>query len=599
MDPGLRNVAIIAHVDHGKTTLVDGLFREAGQLGRAGAGADRLLDRHDLERERGITILSKNASVLWKGIRINLIDTPGHADFGGQVERVLGMADGCLLLVDAFEGPMPQTRFVLRKAFEAGLRPVVVLNKMDRPEARPEAVQDLLFELFVDLGAEDLALEHPLLYASAREGWASRRPRPEAPGFAPLLDAILEEVPAPRDSAAGPLQFQVSTLDWDDYVGRIGIGRVRRGILRRGEEVAWVLNEGGRRRGRIKELSRFEGLDRVPVEAVEAGDIAAVAGLEGLGLGDTLCDLETVEPLPPIRVEPPTVEMEFRINDGPLAGREGERVTARQVQERLLRAGHMDPALRVTVAGEGTWRVAGRGLLHLGILVENMRREGYEFCVGPPRVLERVHEGRRQEPWEEVRIETPEDSLGRLLEFFGGRGARVQAIESRRGRAWIHLEIPTRGMIGARTQVLSLSRGEAVVHAVPAGFRPCGGDLQLRRNGSLVCTETGRATAYALRQMEDRGVFYVGPGDPVYQGMVVGENSREGDLEVNLVRSRKLSNMRSANKDIDEKIRAARRPGLESFLELAAADELLEVTPASLRLRKRHLDPQVRKRLAR
>ncbi|RMH01973.1 MAG: translational GTPase TypA [Planctomycetota bacterium] len=594
----VRNVAIIAHVDHGKTSLVDGLFRTAGALARAEAAGERLLDRDDLERERGITILAKNAAVEWRGVHVNLIDTPGHADFGGQVERVLSMADGALLVVDAFEGPMPQTRFVLRKAFEHGLRPLVVLNKMDRPEARPAAVIGELFDLFVDLGApEELALDFPVVYASAREGWAGRLPDERGRAMAPLLDAILDHFPAPAFDPAGPLRFQVSTLDWNDYVGRIGIGRVVRGVLRRGEEVAWVGNDGRRRRGRVKELYRFQGMERRPCEEVAAGDIAAVAGFEGLGLGDTLCDRETVEPLPPIVVEQPTIEMEFALNDGPLAGREGSLVTWRQVQERLERAALVDPALRLRPAAAGSaLLVAGRGVLHLGILIENMRREGYEFVVGKPQVLARTVGGRRQEPIEEVQVEAPEDCLGRLIEFFARRGAEVGEMERRGSRVHLFLRVPTRGMIGARTQVLGLTRGEGVVHAVPAGYGPDPGPLETRRNGVLVASETGRATAYALRALEDRGEFFVRPGDEIYEGMIVGENTTEKDLVLNVVRARKASNVRSSTKEIDEKLRTAREMGLELCLEYLADDELLEVTPRSLRLRKRLLREKDRRR---
>ncbi|MCH2112334.1 MAG: GTP-binding protein, partial [Planctomycetes bacterium] len=456
----IRNVAIVAHVDHGKTTLVDGLFREAGALDRSQTGSERLLDSNDQERERGITILSKNAAVDWKGTRINLIDTPGHADFGGQVERVLSMADGVLLVVDAFEGPMPQTRFVLRKAFEAGLKPMVVVNKMDRPNARPDAVLGEVFDLFLDLGAEeDLALDFPRIFASAKDGWSSNSMKAAGTNMAPMLDAILEHFDAPASDASGSTQFQVSTLDWNDFVGRIGIGRVTRGVLRKGSSITRVLNEGGQKTAKVKELYRYTGMTRVSADSVEAGDIAAVAGLEGLGLGDTLCDSNQVDPLPPISVDEPTIEMEFLVNDSPLGGREGRFVTSRQVQERLERAGIMDPALRIGPGPHGGNLVAGRGVLHLGILIEEMRREGFEFAVGKPRVLHQIIDGKLMEPLEEAHIELPEDTMGRVIEFFGRRGAETTDMERRGNLAILKMHIPTRGMIGARSQVMNLTRG--------------------------------------------------------------------------------------------------------------------------------------------
>ena len=592
-----RNVAIIAHVDHGKTSLVDCLFRTAGALGRSQVGGDRLLDSNDIERERGITILSKNAAVEWRGVHINLIDTPGHADFGGQVERVLSMADGALLVVDAFEGPMPQTRFVLRKAFENRLKPLVVINKMDRQDARPADVIGELFDLFVDLGApEEMALEFPVIYASAREGWAGNLPEDRDQAMAPLLDAILRHFPAPDFDEDGPLRFQVSTLDWSDYVGRIGVGRVVRGVLRQGEDVAWLRNDGSRGRGRVKELYHFRGMDREVCQEVRAGDIAALAGFHGLGLGDTLCDRDVVEPLPRIEVEDPTIEMEFLINDGPLAGREGKFVTSRQVQERLERAEMIDPALRVGPGAQGGMLVSGRGVLHLGILLENMRREGFEFAVGKPRVLVREIDGKKMEPLEEVQVEVPAESMGRVIEFFGRRGAEVSSMERRGERTTLFMIVPTRGMIGARTQVLTLTRGEGTVHAIAAGFGPDQGPMETRHCGVLVASDTGRTTAYALRGLEDRGDFFVQPGDEVYEGMVVGENNTDKDLILNVVRARKMTNIRSANKDLDEKLRTARDMSLEACLEYLSDDELLEVTPTSLRLRKRRLKEKDRRR---
>jgi GTP-binding protein len=592
----IRNVAIVAHVDHGKTSLVDCLFRTAGALQRNTEQTDRLLDSNDLERERGITILSKNAAIEWAGVHINLIDTPGHADFGGQVERVLSMADGVLLVVDAFEGPMPQTRFVLQKAFESGLSPLVVVNKMDRKDARPDQVLGELFDLFVELGAEELALDFPVIYSSARNGWASSDEKVVGDNMAPLLDQILETVPAPELDGDGPTRIQISTLDWDNYVGRIGIGRVERGVLRQGQEVMRIANDGKRNRGRIKELYRFEGMDRVAATEVRAGDIASIAGLDPLGLGDTLCHLDLIEQLPPITVEEPTIEMEFLANDSPFAGQEGKFVTSRQVAERLDRAGMMDPALRVLPALSGGFLVAGRGVLHLGILIENMRREGYEFAVGKPRVLIKQVDGKDFEPEEDAQVDMPEDALGKVIEFFSRRSADISDMVRNGKRAVLHMRIPTRGLLGARSQLLSLTRGEGVLSSRADGHRPWVGDLASRHNGVLVSSSTGRITGYALRSLEDRGEFFVQPGDMVYNGMVVGENNKEQDITLNATRERKLTNVRSANKDVMDNIRVARKLGLEGFLEYLDDDELLEVTPQNLRLRKRILEEKARSR---
>ena len=592
----IRNIAIIAHVDHGKTTLVDGLFREAGTLDRGQADSDRIMDSNDLERERGITILSKNAALEWKGIRVNLVDTPGHADFGGQVERVLSMADGVLLVVDAFEGVMPQTRFVLQKAFENKLRPLVVVNKMDRQDARADEVLGEVFDLFVELGAEEMALDFPVVYCSARNRWASLEEDVREGDMAPMLDAILEHFQPPSLDKDGPLQFQIGTLDWNDYVGRIGIGRVTRGVLRQGDEVRWVTNAGDKKRGRVKELYQYAGMDRVPAEFIEAGDIACVAGMDGLGLGDTLCDLEVVDALPPIVIEAPTIEMEFLVNDSPFAGKEGTFVTSRQVQERLNRASIMDPALRLTQGPSGGYLVAGRGVLHLGILIENMRREGYEFAVGSPRVLLKEEDGKILEPLEDARVDLPEDTMGKVIEFFGRRGAEISDMTRQGSRASLFLRLPTRGLIGARTQVLTLTRGEGVLTSIMAGYGPKTLEIETRHNGVLVSSDTGQSTAYSLRNLEDRGLFFIEPGQPIYEGMVVGENNKDNDIAVNVVRAKKMTNIRSANKDMDDKIRAPRQMGLEQFLEYLDTDELLEVTPESLRLRKRQLNEKARLR---
>jgi GTP-binding protein len=592
----IRNVAIVAHVDHGKTSLVDCMFRTAGALQRGTESTDRLLDSNDLERERGITILSKNAAIEWQGVHVNLIDTPGHADFGGQVERVLSMADGVLLVVDAFEGPMPQTRFVLQKAFDFGLLPLVVVNKMDRKDARPDQVLGELFDLFVELGAEELALDFPVIYSSARAGWASTEETEVGTDMKPLLDQILRTVPSPELDPDGPTRIQISTLDWDNYVGRIGIGRVERGVLRHGQEVMRIANDGSKNRGRIKELYRFEGMERVAATEVRAGDIASIAGLDPLGLGDTLCDQSLVEPLPPITVEEPTIEMEFLANDSPFAGQEGKFVTSRQVAERLQRASMMDPALRINPASTGGYLVAGRGVLHLGILIENMRREGYEFAVGKPRVLIKEIDGVKHEPEEDAQVEMPEDVMGKVIEFFSKRSADISDMVRSGKRATLHMRIPTRGLLGARSQLLSLTRGEGVLSSRADGFRPWAGNLTSRHNGVLVSSHPGRITGYALRALEDRGDFFVSPSELVYGGMVVGENNKEQDITLNATKERKLTNVRSANKDVLDNLRVARKMGLEAYLEYLEDDELLEVTPQNLRLRKRILEEKARQR---
>jgi len=577
--------------------LVDCLFKEAGALERGQENDVCLLDSNEQERERGITILSKNAAVQWRGVQINLIDTPGHADFGGQVERVLSMADGVLLVVDAFEGPMPQTRFVLKKAFAEGLRPVVVLNKMDRQGARPDAVIGELFDLFLDLGAdEELALDFPIIYASARDGWSSNSASETGSGMAPLLDMILKEVDSPNLDENGTLQFQVSTLDWNDFVGRIGIGRVQRGVIRRGGDVARIANDGAKDNGKIKELYRYEGMARVACDEVRAGDIAALAGFDGLGLGDTLCSRDHIDPLPPITVDQPTIEMEFLVNDSPIAGREGRFVTSRQVHERLERAVMMDPALRIQPGPHGGNLVAGRGVLHLGILIETMRREEFEFAVGSPRVLTKDIDGKVHEPVEDAQVELPEDCVGRVIEFFGKRGGEMSDMTRRGNMAVLFLKVPTRGMIGARTQVLTLTRGEGVVHSLAGGWIPINDSIETRHNGVLIASEAGRSTAYSLRAFEDRGDFFINAGEEVYQGMVIGENNKDNDMVLNIARNKKLTNVRSANKDLDEKIRTPREMGLESMLEYVHEDELVEVTPISLRLRKRKLVEKDRKR---
>ncbi|MFT7516411.1 MAG: GTP-binding protein [Myxococcota bacterium] len=592
----IRNIAIIAHVDHGKTTLVDKLFSAAGTLGRTQIGSDRIMDNDDLERERGITILSKNASLTWKDVRINLIDTPGHADFGGQVERVLSMADGVLLVVDAFEGVMPQTRFVLEKAFENGLSPMVVVNKMDRHDARADAVLGEVFDLFVDLGAEEMALDFPAIYCSARDGWASLDENEHGTDMAPMLDAILENFEAPQFDNTADLQMQVATLDWNDFVGAIGIGRVTRGTMNRGAEVTLISNDGKLTKGLVKELYHIEGMERKACDKVEAGDIACIAGIKGMGLGDTITSRENPEGLPSIKIEAPTIEMEFMVNDSPFAGKEGQFVTSRQVQERLQRAAMMDPALHVNTSPTGGYLVAGRGVLHLGILIENMRREGYEFAVGSPKVLLKEIDGQIHEPFEMAQVDLPNDYVGKVIEFFSKREAEINDIHQHGSRTCIKMRLPTRALIGARTHVLTLSRGEGAVSSSLEGYGPRAADIEIRHRGSLVASDTGQATAYSLNNLEDRGHFFVASGDPVYAGMVVGENNKDKDITLNVVRPKKMTNVRASSKDNTEKVKSPLKMSLEQFLEYLDRDELLEVTPQSLRLRKRIMSEKARLR---
>jgi len=592
----IRNIAIIAHVDHGKTTLVDKLFSAAGTLDRQQVGSDRIMDTDDLERERGITILSKNASLTWKDVRVNLIDTPGHADFGGQVERVLSMADGVLLVVDAFEGVMPQTRFVLEKAFAHGLNPMVVVNKMDRHDARADAVLGEVFDLFVDLGAEEMALDFPTIYCSARDGWASLDEKVQGTSMEPMLDAILNNFEAPKFDSDGPLQMQIATLDWNDFVGSIGIGRVTRGTMTRGSEVTLISNDGKSSRGVIKELYHIEGMERKACEQVQAGDIACIAGLKGLGLGDTIACRENPEKIESIEIEAPTIEMEFMVNDSPFAGKEGTFVTSRQVQERLERASIMDPALHVSISPTGGYLVAGRGVLHLGILIENMRREGYEFAVGSPKVLLKEVDGVTHEPFEAAQVDLPNEYVGKIIEFFSKREAAINDIHQHGSRTCIKMRLPTRALIGARTNVLTLSRGEGAVTSSLEGYAPRAADIELRHRGSLVASDTGQVTAYSLVNLEDRGQFFVAPGEQVYAGMVVGENNKDKDITLNVVRAKKMTNVRASSKDNTEKVKAANKMSLEQFLEYLDRDELLEVTPLTLRLRKRLMNEKARLR---
>jgi len=605
----IRNVAIIAHVDHGKTTLVDQLLRQCGQFRRGELKGECILDSNPLERERGITILAKNCAIRYtdregNDYHINIVDTPGHADFGGEVERVLKMADGALLLVDAVDGTMPQTRYVLSKALANGLAPIVVINKMDRPEERHGAVLNEVFDLLVDLGADDQALDFPVIYASGKEGWATTDPEhlpTDGEGdIHPLFEAIIRHVPAPAFDPAAPLQVLITTLDYSDYVGRIGIGRVFAGTLRTGQTVVSIDLHGGRTTQKVGGLLQFDGLGRREVDRIAVGDICAVVGLDRVDIGDTLADPDHPVALPAVHVDEPTLHMTFRVNDGPFAGQDGPYVTSRHLRERLQKELQSNVALRVT-PGEGRdeFEVAGRGLLHLGILLENMRREGYELTVGKPKVIYKDADGKRQEPIEHLVVDVPRDYLGPVMQLVGDRRGELIRVETRGTLAHLEFLIPARGLIGLRNRMLTATAGQAVMHHVFARYDKLRGPIPGRATSVLVAIETGRVTAYALDQLADRGTMFVEPGEHVYGGQIVGEHGKEDDIPVNVVRQKKLTNMRASTKDFTVILKAPRRMSLEAALEYIANDELVEITPKSVRLRKRHLSENERKRHAR
>jgi GTP-binding protein len=612
----LRNVAIIAHVDHGKTTLVDqmlyqsGLYRNEELDKLAGGQHGLILDSNDLERERGITILSKNCSVAYKAshgemYRLNLIDTPGHADFGGEVERVLGMANGTLLLVDAFEGPMPQTRFVLQKSLERGLRPVLVINKIDRPDARPQEVVDEVFDLLVDLDAPDEVLDFPIIYASGRQGWATTDLEQPSTNLIPLFEAVVKHVPAPDDgSRAGmPLQMQVTTLDYSEFVGRIAIGRVHAGTISKKQRVAVIDHLGEVSRKQVTQIYAFEGLERVEVDEVTAGDLCAAIGLEPIEIGDTIADADNPLVIPHVHVDEPTLHMMFRVNDGPLSGRDGNQLTSRQIGERLERELRSNVALRVAPGPtQEQFRVSGRGMMHLGILIENMRREGFELCVGKPQVIYREIDGEKCEPIEQLVIDCPESCQSSVMALLGDRRAELVKMGHRSNTSgFIHMEfkIPAKSLMGLKNRMLNATKGEAIMHHTLLGYEPVKGELPKRPLGVLISNETGMATAYSLDALYDRGVFFVRPQDQVYAGQVVGENCRAGDLVVNIVRAKKLTNVRAAGKDENSQVRPVRDMSLEAALEYIEEDELVEITPKTVRLRKALLNENDRKRESR
>ncbi|MCK6456066.1 MAG: translational GTPase TypA [Phycisphaerae bacterium] len=596
----IRNVAIIAHVDHGKTTLVDCMLKQSGTVRAESVEHDLILDSNPQERERGITIFAKNCAIRWKDYKINLIDTPGHADFGGEVERVLKMADGCLLLVDAFEGPMPQTRFVLKKAFEIMLRPIVVINKIDRPDARINEVLDEVFDLFVDLGADDATLDFPILYAAAKHGCVRREPDDSNTDVTPLFEQIVCSVPPPTVEPGRPLQMLVTTLDYNDYVGRIGIGRVFAGTLRAGQPVCLIRRDGQRHVEPVDIVYTFDGLGRRKVESVEAGDIAAVVGLPDIGIGDTVADAEDPHPLPVIAVDEPTLTMVFAVNDSPFAGREGKFLTTRHLRERLMKELQSNVALRVEdMAQRDSFRVSGRGLLHLGVLIETMRREGYELQVGKPRVIYKELNGHKTEPIEYLVVDVPSVSQGAVIELVGARRGELVKMDVADNLVHLEFTIPARGLIGLRTRVLNATRGEAVMHHSFYEYELLRGAIPVRLAGVMVASETGRVTAYALEGLSDRGMFFVKPGDAVYAGQVVGEHCKDDDIEVNVCRAKKLTNIRAASADKTVVLKPPREMPLELALEYIEEDEFVEVTPSAVRLRKRVLDATRRKRMQR
>ncbi len=592
----IRNVAIIAHVDHGKTTLVDKLLMQCSVFRENQEVRECFLDSNDLERERGITIFAKNISIPYGGAKINLIDTPGHADFGGEVERVLKMADGVLLLVDAFEGAMPQTRFVLQKALALKLTPIVVVNKMDRPNRRPSEVLDEVYDLFIDLDAHDEQLDFPVLYASGREGWVSTRPDVPGTDLAPLLDTILGRIPAPLRQD-GPLQMQVTTIGYSDYVGRIAIGRIFRGSVFQSGQVALLGRDGARKKSTVRELYTFEGLERSRAERVDCGDICAIVGLENVEIGDTVADADDPEPLPIIAVDEPTMSMLFLVNNSPFFGEEGKYVTGRHLRERLLRETESNVALRVeeSTAVEG-FKVFGRGILHLSILIENMRREGYEFQVGQPRVIYKEINGHKAEPIEILIIDVPAESAGRVIEAVSKKRGEMKHMETMGARQRLEFHIPARGLIGLRTRLLNLSAGEAVMHHRFYQYEYFKGSIPHRSNGVLISMQAGDAVAYALDSLQSRGRFFIAPGERVYEGQVVGENNKEGDIVVNVQKTKKLTNMRAAGSDDAIRLTPPIRFSLEEALEFINDDELVEMTPASMRIRKAILNENTRKK---
>ena len=593
----IRNIAIIAHVDHGKTTLVDKMML-AGKLFRDGQdNSGQVLDSNDLERERGITILSKNVSINWKGTKINIIDTPGHSDFGGEVERVLNMADGCILLVDAFEGPMPQTRFVLQKALQIGLKPIVVVNKVDKPNCRPEEVYEMVFDLMFALNATEDQLDFPVVYGSAKNGWMAEDWKTPTDNIDYLLDKIVEVIPAPKQIEGTP-QLLITSLDYSSYTGRIAVGRVHRGTLLDGMNVTICHRDGTQEKTRIKELHTFEGMGHKKTEHVDSGDICAVVGLEKFEIGDTICDYENPEPLPPIAIDEPTMSMLFTINDSPFFGKEGKFVTSRHINDRLQKELEKNLALRVRPFEDSTdkWIVSGRGVLHLSVLIETMRREGYELQVGQPQVIYKEIDGQKCEPIEELTINVPEEFASKMIDMVTRRKGEMTSMQNLGDRVDIEFDIPSRGIIGLRTNVLTASQGEAIMAHRFKEYQPYKGEITRRLNGSMIALETGTAYAYSIDKLQDRGKFFIDPGEEVYAGQVVGEHVHDNDLVINVTKAKQLTNVRASGSDDKARVIPKTVMSLEECLEYIKGDELVEVTPKSMRMRKIILDHLERKR---
>ena len=593
----IRNIAIIAHVDHGKTTLVDKMML-AGKLFRDGQdNSGQVLDSNDLERERGITILSKNVSINWKGTKINIIDTPGHSDFGGEVERVLNMADGCILLVDAFEGPMPQTRFVLQKALQIGLKPIVVVNKVDKPNCRPEEVYEMVFDLMFALNATEDQLDFPVVYGSAKNGWMAEDWKAPTDNIDYLLDKIVEVIPAPKQLEGTP-QLLITSLDYSSYTGRIAVGRVHRGTLRDGMNVTICHRDGSMEKTRIKELHTFEGMGHKKTDHVDSGDICAVIGLERFEIGDTICDFENPEALPPIAIDEPTMSMLFTINDSPFFGKEGKFVTSRHINDRLEKELEKNLALRVRPFEDSTdkWVVSGRGVLHLSVLIETMRREGYELQVGQPQVIYKEIDGVKCEPIEELTINVPEEFASKMIDMVTRRKGEMTSMQNLGDRVDIEFDIPSRGIIGLRTNVLTASQGEAIMAHRYKEYQPYKGEITRRMNGSMIAMETGTAYAYSIDKLQDRGKFFIDPGEDVYAGQVVGEHVHDNDLVINVTKAKQLTNVRASGSDDKARVIPKTVMSLEECLEYIKEDELVEVTPKSMRMRKLILDHMERKR---
>jgi GTP-binding protein len=592
----IRNIAIIAHVDHGKTTLVDKIIHASKIFDAHQQFDDLILDNNDLERERGITIVSKNVSVRYNGVKINIIDTPGHADFGGEVERVLKMADGVLLLVDAFEGPMPQTRFVLGKAISLGLKPIVVVNKVDKENCRPDEVHEMVFDLMFNLDATEDQLDFVTLYGSSKHGWMSTDWQKPTDNITPLLDAIIDVIP-PAPYEEGTPQMQITSLDYSSFVGRIAIGRVKRGTLKEGANMSLCKRDGSIKKVKIKELQVFEGLGKVKVESVSAGEICAVTGIEGFDIGDTLADFENPEPLERISIDEPTMNMLFTINNSPFFGKEGKFVTSRHLRDRLFKEMEKNLALRVDETDkEDTFLVYGRGILHLSVLIETMRREGYELQVGQPQVIFKEIDGQKHEPIEHLVVDVPEESAGKVIELVTQRKGDLTIMEPKGDLQHLEFNIPARGLIGLRNNVLTATAGEAIMNHRFVSYEPFKGAIPGRINGSLIAMETGPGTAYSIDKLQDRGVFFVDPGEDVYMGMVIGEHSRQNDLTVNIQKGKQLTNMRASGSDNNVKIVPKKQFSLEEAMEYIQKDELLEITPKSIRMRKIYLDENERKR---